>query len=248
MSTALAYSEPYKFSAGLLALVVHCAFFTLLYFGFRWQAQLPEEFMVEMWDSLPNTEVVPVPAQEPLPPPVNVEPVARPKLVAPVLPPVKAEIEVREKKNKKTEIKDKQNKKSAAKEKASAVAKAKQEAERRELDAYSNQLRKAEQERIRAEVNAATATQVGRYEDMIRSKIRRNIVMPPDVPETAKAEFRVTLLPGGMVMDAVLLKSSGSAAYDNAVERAIYKAQPLPVPAEAALQKMFRELRLTLRP
>jgi colicin import membrane protein len=44
------------------------------------------------------------------------------------------------------------------------------------------------------------------------------------------------------------LRSSGHAAYDAAAERAIYKAQPLPVPSDAALQKMFRELKLTIRP
>jgi colicin import membrane protein len=58
----------------------------------------------------------------------------------------------------------------------------------------------------------------------------------------------VTVLPGGDVMDVVLLKSSGNTAYDNAAERAIYKAQPLPLPDDAGLQKMFRELRLTIRP
>jgi colicin import membrane protein len=94
----------------------------------------------------------------------------------------------------------------------------------------------------------ALATRVSSYQDKIRDKIRRNIVMPPDVPESAKAEFRVTLLPGGDVMAVELLKSSGNAAYDSAAERAIYKAQPLPVPPDEALQKMFRELRLTIRP
>ncbi|MEK7810723.1 MAG: TonB C-terminal domain-containing protein [Pseudomonadota bacterium] len=45
-----------------------------------------------------------------------------------------------------------------------------------------------------------------------------------------------------------MLKSSGNPAYDIAAERAIYKAQPLPLPADANMQKLFRELRLTIRP
>ncbi len=227
MSATLTYQEPYRFSAGMLALVVHLLFFFLLYFGFHWQAQPPEEFMVEMWDSLPEAEV---PPEQPPEPPVKVEPKAAPKVVAPVSPPVKADIEVRDKK------------------KQAAVAKAKQEKELRELEAYSERLRQSEQARIRAEVDAATATQVGKYQDMIRAKIRRNIVMPPDVPESARAEFKVTLLPGGDVLDVELLRSSGHSAYDNAAERAIYKAQPLPVPTDVSLQKMFRELKLTIRP
>jgi len=235
MSTALTYPEPYRIPAGMLALAVHLLFFFVLYFGFRWQAQPPEEFTVEMWDSLPAAEVVP---EQPPAPPVQAEPKPLPKVVAPVLPPVKADIEIRDKKKKQAE----------EKAKAAAVAKAKQEKELRELEAYSERLRHSEQARIRAEVDAATATQVGRYQDMIRAKIRRNIVMPPDVPESAKAEFKVTLLPGGDVLDVELLRSSGHTAYDNAAERAIYKAQPLPVPDDADLQKMFRELKLTIRP
>jgi colicin import membrane protein len=45
-----------------------------------------------------------------------------------------------------------------------------------------------------------------------------------------------------------LIKSSGNAAYDSAAERAIYKAQPLPLPQEEALARMFRELRLSVKP
>lgn len=271
MNATLTYQEPYRFSAGMLTLAVHLLFFFFLYFGFRWQSQPPNTFMVEMWDSLPNAEVItepePIPAvmMEPVPPP--------PKVIEPVLPPVEAEIEMRDKKKRKKEKqaqKDKERAITAArekqekekKEKAAAAARANQEKEQRELDEYVARRKQAEQERIqteqkriqaeqervRAEMEAAKATQVGRYQDMIRSKIRRNIVMPPDVPETAKAEFKVTVLPGGDVMDVVLLKSSGNTAYDNAAERAIYKAQPLPLPTDAELQKMFRELRLTIRP
>ena len=244
MSRVLTYQEPYRLPAGLLALTVHAAFFALLVFGMRWQSQPPQEFSVELWNSLPVVDVLP--EQMPAPP---VEP-APPPVVKAEPPPVKADIELREKNGKK--LKDAEEAEKAAK-KAEAIAKAaaaaaKQESERRELEAYAAQRAQTEQARIRAEVVAATATQVGRYQDMIRSKIRRNIVMPPDVPESAVAEFKVTLLPGGMVMDVVLLKSSGIPAYDDAAERAIHKAEPLPMPTEAGMQKMFRELRLTIRP
>jgi colicin import membrane protein len=242
MSRVLTYQEPYRLPAGLLALTVHAAFFALLVFGMRWQSQPTQDFSVELWSSLPVVDVLP--QQMPAPP---VEPAPAVKAEP---PPVKADIELREKNGKK--LKDAEEAEKAAK-KAEAIAKAaaaaaKQESERHELEAYAAQRAQTEQARIRAEVVAATATQVGRYQDMIRSKIRRNIVMPPDVPESAVAEFKVTLLPGGMVMDVVLLKSSGIPAYDDAAERAIHKAEPLPMPTETGLQRMFRELRLTIRP
>lgn len=46
--------------------------------------------------------------------------------------------------------------------------------------------------------------------------------MPPDLPGNPVAEFNVTLLPGGDILDVRLSKSSGHAAFDNAVERAIF--------------------------
>jgi colicin import membrane protein len=246
MNATLNYQEPYRFSAGILALVVHLAFFALLYFGVRWQSHPPEAFMVEMWEDLPNTEVAPEHAP---PPPARMEPISPPKVVAPVLPPVKADIEVRDKKSKKVEVKEKLSKK----DKEKAVAK--QEAERKELEAYSERLRKneqdrvqAEQARVRAEVNMATKVQVERYQDMIRSKIRRKMKMVADVPDSAEAVFKITLLPDGTVMDVELKKSSGFPAYDNAAERAIRLADPLPMPAEVSLQMMFRELKLSIRP
>lgn len=242
MSTALAYQEPHRFSAGVLALMVHLALFALLYFGVRWQSHPPEEFMVEMWDALPNAEVAP---EQLPPPPAKSEPVPPPKVTAPVSPPVKADIEVREKKSRKAEVKEKPAKKDEKKEKA--AAKARQEAEQRELEAYSN--RKAEQERIRAEVMTATKVQVDRYRDLIINKIRRKRKEVADVPKDAEAIFKVTLLPDGMLMDdPVLIKSSGFPAYDEAAERAILAAEPLPVPDDVSLQQMFRELKLSIRP
>jgi colicin import membrane protein len=249
MNTALAYPEPYRMPAGLLALAVHIAFFALLYFGVHWQSQPPEAFTVEMWDNLPNAEPTPEQAPPPPPPPAKMEPKAPAKVVAPVLPSAKADIEIRDKKNKKAEKQAKDTKKEKA------AAKARQEAERRELEAYSERISseqeriKAEQARVRAEVNAATQTQVDRYQDMIRNKIRRKMKMVADVPGSAEAIYKVTLLPDGTLMDdPVLVKSSGFAAYDDAAARAIIAASPLPVPTDATLQKMFRELKLSIKP
>jgi len=243
MSATLTYQEPYRFSAGALAVVVHLAFFSLLYFGVRWQSQPDQEFAVEMWSSLPNAEVAPGP------PPAPAAPAPPVKVVAPP-PPVKAEIEVREKKSRKVEVKEKPAKKNEAKEKA--AAKARQEAERKELEKYDanlEQRRNDVREQARKEANVATQVQVERYQDKIRSKIRSKIIKVADVPENAEVIYKVTLLPGGMLMDdPVLLKSSGIPAYDAAVARAILLAEPLPVPDDVALQKMFRELKLSIRP
>ncbi|MBK9160861.1 MAG: TonB C-terminal domain-containing protein [Nitrosomonadales bacterium] len=102
--------------------------------------------------------------------------------------------------------------------------------------------------REQAERAATTGRVVDEFVAKIQSKIRRNIVMPPDVAGDARAEFSVTVLPGGSVLPPRLLRSSGNAAYDNAVERAILKSEPLPLPADAGLYSRFRELKLVFRP
>lgn len=250
MSTALAYQEPYRLSAGVLALMVHLVFFALLYFGVRWQSHPPEAFMVEMWEGLPDAEVVP--EQTPAPP-VKAEPAPPPKAVAPVMPTAKADIEMREKKNKKAKVTEKPAKKDEKKDRA--AAKARQEAEQRELEAYSNtqaerqRIRNEVRNEVRSEVSARTQAQVDRYRDLIISKIRRKRKEVADVPKDAEAIFKVTLLPDGTLMDdPVLIKSSGFPAYDEAAERAILAAEPLPVPDDVSLQKTFRELKLSIRP
>ena len=248
MSSALEYREPHRVSAGVLALMMHAVFFSVLYFSIRWQSHThsPEAMQVEMWDSLPNAETEP--RQEPPVPPAKTEPAPPAKVIPPVLPPVKADIEVRDKKSKKAEMKEKLAKeKAAAKARQAAELKALQEYDRKQM---AEQVRiEAEKQRIRAEVNAAIQTQIDRYMDLIRNKIRRKMTLVADVPDTAEAIFSVTLLPDGMLMDdPVLVKGSGFPAYDAAAERAILSAEPLPVPTDVSLQKMFRKLRLSIKP
>jgi colicin import membrane protein len=55
-------------------------------------------------------------------------------------------------------------------------------------------------------------------------------------------------IPGGEVLNVKLKRSSGNSAYDAAVERAIFKAQPLPPPPEPLRFGDFRELNLKFRP
>ena len=62
--------------AGVLALLVHAIFFSLLYFGFSWQSHKAEMMVVEMWDTLPDTPKIEKPLEvvAPPPPPKAIEP------------------------------------------------------------------------------------------------------------------------------------------------------------------------------
>ena len=50
------------------------------------------------------------------------------------------------------------------------------------------------------------------------------------------------------MLNVRLVKASGNAAYDNAVERAILKSQPLPVPEDVTLFQKFREINFPFCP
>ena len=244
------YQEPNKLPAGLLALSVHAAFFALLYFGFSWQTQPHSQAMmsVELWQSLPEPAAAPpvkTIVKTPPPPPVQAEPVIKPDIVIPEKKP-KPEIKKEEKPLKKPEVKPKVK----PEIKPEVLPKLKFQIKQQPLKAIHPAVSAAEQQaaKDRVEQEAATGRVVDEYISKIASKIRRNTVMPPNVANDARAEFMVTLLPGGTVLNARLTKSSGNDAYDNAVERAILKSQPLPLPPDAGLFNRFRELKLSFKP
>jgi colicin import membrane protein len=66
--------------------------------------------------------------------------------------------------------------------------------------------------------------------DMIRAKIKGNVVLPPDFAGNPEAWFSVEQLPSGDIVSVKLARSSGSKALDDAWERAILKSSPLPQP------------------
>lgn len=247
------YSEPYKLPAGLLALLVHAAFFSLLYFGLSWQTHplASAAMSVELWQNIPDPEPLP-PVKEvvekvvPLPP-VHVEEVIKPEIVMPEKKP-KPEVKHEEKPKVKPEAKPEI--KPEVKPKIKPRVKPEVSPGSRTASVQLPKISAAEQQAMRdkAEQEAATGRVVDEYTSKIATKIRRNTVMPPNVPDDARAEFMVTLLPGGTVLDARLTRSSGNAAYDNAVERAILKSQPLPLPADAGMFSRFRELKLSFKP
>lgn len=102
------------------------------------------------------------------------------------------------------------------------------------------------QDSAAAAAQARAAGEIEKYKAMIQAKIRNRIIMPPDLPGDPAAEFMVTLLPGGDVLAVTLRQSSGYPVFDEAVERAIYLAKPLPLPPDAGLFNAFRNLNLTV--
>ena len=96
---------------------------------------------------------------------------------------------------------------------------------------------------------AEVARVVGQHRDLISAKVHSNTRLPDNLPGNPEVRFLVRLLPTGEVVSVRLTRSSGNAAYDAAVERAIEKSSPLPLPAERDARAEFvPELSFVHRP
>ncbi len=127
----------------------------------------------------------------------------------------------------------------ALREQAEREAKSRAEAEARARATADAQAK------LQAE-NVARARAEGDWIRRIQSKVRGNVIVPPDLPGNPEAIFEVVQLPTGEILEAQLRKSSGVRAYDEAVQRAILKSSPLPRPERADLFQ--RTLTLKFRP
>jgi colicin import membrane protein len=97
--------------------------------------------------------------------------------------------------------------------------------------------------------SASSAGVLDEYRSKIQAKIRGNVNKSLCATANPELKFDIALLPTGeMTGLPKLLKSSGSKACDEAVERAIMASQPLPVPADGVAFTQFRNLKLTFRP
>jgi colicin import membrane protein len=244
--SATVYYEPHKLPAGILAVVVHSVFFALLYFGFNWNRQILSNptMSVELWSNLPE-EV----AASPVNPKIAevVQPPLREKTVEPdIVMPEKKKIAVKPVETRPEKVNPVSKSAEAVKPKPEVKKPAEQNADTQIADqqAALDQAERAKQD----EQAAAIGKVVDEYKAKIHDKVRRNLTNPPGVAKDARAEFLVTLLPGGAVLKADLIKTSGNAAYDDAVERAILKSDPLPVPPDVQLFNRFRELDLVFKP
>jgi len=262
-----------KALSGAAALVMHALFIALLVFSVNWKKPEPAAMVAELWSNLP-----PVTAPKPAPPPPpkvepeppKPEPKAAPKsepkpepkpepMVEPK-PQPKADIDLNEKKEKERKAREQalaEKKKRQEQELVEKKKRLEQErvAELKKKQAAEAEAKRREQEQAEAHRKAAQAQasaqarEIEKYKQAIQAKIRRFIVEPPNLQGNPEVEVDVKVLPGGEVLAITTRRGSGQTAYDNAVERAIQRAQPLPLPpADSPIFPQFRELNLKFRP
>ena len=233
---------------------------------------------VELWDSLPNLQAPPpIPAkpiieEQPTPAPeVKEEPKAEPEPVVKQEAIVKQEAKIDialEKKQKELEqkkIADKLKKELALEQKKQLAS---LQAESRKDEMANNDkslkekeaLKKIQQEALaedKAQIDqqllsakaSANAGVVDEFKSKIQAKIRTKVNKALCGIGNPELKFDIALLPTGELSSTPkLVKSSGTAVCDEAVERAIMASQPLPLPADSSLFSQFRSLKLIFRP
>lgn len=241
-----------------LSLLAHAVLFISIAFVVRWKTEPAGPISAELWSALPPPMAEAPPARPapiaPIsPPPPRVEPepvppkadiVVAQKKVEPVVPPRPAPPpESPRKEEKKAPAPDPSI---AAKREAAEKAAEAKAAEAQRQAAINRAMASAGPSAPTASAGAGLSRG---YEAQIIGCIRPRIVfnVPEGIrPQQYVAEFEVQLLPTGEQATAPrLLKSSGLAPYDQAVERAIRRCDPFPQPREGT---MPRSLRLSFDP
>ena len=138
-----------------------------------------------------------------------------------------------------------------AKAKADAEAKAKADAEAKAKAAAEAQ-RKAAEQALQAQIAAEDAARdqsiISQYVGIIGDRVRRNWIQPPSSRVGLSCVVKVQLMPGGDVISAQVVQSSGDAAFDRSVEAAVFRAAPLPLPPDPGLFESFRTLTFNFSP
>lgn len=255
--------EPGKGKAIAFTLLVHVLLIAGLFLGVQWKSSEPEAMNVELWAPTPQKATrLPPPPPAPEPPKPEPKPEPIPKVEPKPEPkptPKPPEIVVKEEKKKKPEPpkpvekpEPKPQPKPDPKPEPKPEPKPKSDPfkemlERENRDRQST----SEQNRLAALAEkeqraAANRRGLESYAAKIRAKIRGNIVLPPGISGNPEAIFELNQLPGGDVLSVRLKRSSGTPALDEAIERAIKKSSPLPLPDDPA--QFQRNLEIKYRP
>jgi colicin import membrane protein len=248
--------EPAFGRAFVLSAAVHIGLVLVLFVGVRWQSHAPDTVTVDLVVEAPPppppapvAEPKPVPAPKPLPEPeVKPEPrVEKPQIAIPEKPKPKPKPKPKAEVKPKPEPKPKPDPE-FQRRLQEQVAQEQRALEQQSAERELRELIDKQQADAARQASAARTKALNEYIARIQASIRRNI------PSTAiegiqgnpAAEVDVVQLPTGEVLSIRLRKSSGHPRYDDAIERAILKASPLPPPPSPDLFE--RELKLTFRP
>lgn len=246
--------NPGRLRAIIYAVLVHVVVIGFLVIGFRWSVQPSSDQKV--------VQAVVVPEPAPRQPPevdkrAQEEEQARKKVEAEKHR--QAELQKKqeaeqaqaealkrqatERKKKEAEEKD-QQKRAAAQERQQEEKRRQKRAEQ----SLQEQLAAEEKQRTDTARAARAASEVDKYTALIQQRVIHSWNRPMGVAKGLKCVVHVRLTPGGEVLSATVVSSSGNALFDRSAEYAVYKAAPLPLPEDPSLFDNFHEFDLRFIP
>ena len=259
--------------ANLFTLVIHLALFIFMIFSVNWQPKTPYYAEVELWDAIP-TQIKPKPLIKKTTPRVEKPQPSESKKIAEA----KRDADIQLKKKKAAELEKKKaaelkkldqvKKKALEEEKLTELQKRLLEDERIEevqkklleqddLERIQEELRNkdlAKETRIAIEgtedlVAGSNSGELEKYKALIQQKIYQNVNKQLCGLDPVELTFEIVLMPtGDLIGNAKMIKSSKIESCDQAVERAILQAQPLPMPQDNRLFSQLKKLKLKFQP
>ncbi len=160
--------------------------------------------------------------------------------------------ELKKKVEEKKKLEQKKVAETEIKRQATELQKKDSEQHRQQAEAaLKEQLAAEEKDRTQVQAAAVAASQRGeiaRFEAIIRQKVERSWTRPANTREGLECVVQVRLVPGGEVLQAAVVRSSGNPLFDRSAVNAVYKASPLPVPDDKSMFDHFREFDFKFRP
>ena len=235
----------------LLALLAHLLLVVALTFGVSWRHSAePVSFDAELWSQIP---------QQAAPTPVEVLPavaIAKPEPVAKKeAPPPAMEPNIVTERQKKRLAEEKLRAKQELEAEALKKANLRNDKEKVAQEARQQELQRQENiKRMAGLANSAAtgsgpATSTGSatqssgpspdYGKRIAARILRNVVFADEISGNPLATVEVRTSPDGSIIGRKLIRSSGSAAWDEAVLKAIDKTEVLPLDTNGRIPSVF---------
>ncbi len=159
---------------------------------------------------------------------------------------LKAEVDARKKKDaealrqRQAAEKKAATRRAAEKKKAEEAARRKREQDAAEAARVEQALREeavqreAEREALARAASARDAMLADWAVDLVRH-VKQYYKTPPGTPENASCKVNLQLLPDGTVKNVKTVTSCGSAVIDRALENAVYRSSPVPLPADPSV-------------
>lgn len=249
-----------------LALAMHGLIAAALYFGLQWQTRPVAVEEIEFW-SPPPPEAAPEPEPEPRPEPVKPPPAESPPAAKPDIaleapkpkPPKPKPVPPPEppKPEKQPPPKAKEPPPAPEKPKPAEIRSPLADLLARQKAAEASERANANLSQLAQRNQAAEAQSGARnssgakdaYLGQLRNKIRRNMTYPDDAAGNPEAMLEITLLPDMTILEVIVVQSSGTPAFDDAVKRALLRTgQYPPLPPELAFSDFRKhKLRYKLR-